>query len=114
MGNNKEYKNRLLEKLNLPGKIRAEDGRGELQPGEGPDITEMMLDPSYLRQSSSLVNEALQKGFDVVQMDDGDLVVTGTRTLVYRFHWDASKGRMVKIPVPQNEQDIEFDNVAEE
>lgn len=113
MGNNREYKNRLLDKLNLPGKIRAEQQADGSDIGDMPDITEIMLDPSYLRQSSSLVNEALQKGFDVVQMENGDLVVTGTRTIVYRFHWDSEKGRMVKIPVPQDEADIEFATAEE-
>jgi hypothetical protein len=108
MGTKREYKNRLLEKLNLPGQMRElQAAEGEL--ATGPDITEIMLDPAYLRQSSTLMKEALQKGFDVVQMENGDLVATGTRTIVYRFHWDSEKGRMVKIPVPQDEADIEFD-----
>ena len=84
------YKNRLLEKLNLPTRIRSEHG-----PRAG-DITEMMMDPRYLRQSSTLVNEALQKGFDVLQLEDGEIVMTGTRTIVYRYYWDAEKGKLMK------------------
>ena len=62
-----------------------------------PEITNMMLDPRYLRQSSSLIQEALQKGFDVLQLASGDIVTTGTKTVVYQYAWDAEKGKLVKI-----------------
>ena len=61
-----------------------------------PEITNMMLDPRYLRQSSSLIQDALQKGFDVLQLANGDIVTTGTKTVVYQYAWDTSKGKLVK------------------
>jgi hypothetical protein len=60
------------------------------------DITNMMLDPRYLRQSSALIQDALQKGFDVLQLANGDIVTTGTRTVVHRYSWDEEKGRLVR------------------
>jgi hypothetical protein len=56
----------------------------------------MMLDPRYLRQSSSLIQEALQKGFDVLQLANGDIVTTGTKTVVYQYTWDEEKGKLIK------------------
>ncbi len=104
------YKNRLLDKLNLPprAKPRAE--------GEGPnarDITEMMLDPRYLRQSSSLINEALQKGFDVLQLEDGEIIMTGTKTIVYRYQWDVEKGKLVKMEIPVDEEQLRRESIFE-
>lgn len=61
-----------------------------------PEITNMMLDPRYLRQSSSLIQDALQKGFDVLQLANGDIVTTGTKTVVYQYAWDNEKGKLVK------------------
>lgn len=61
-----------------------------------PEITNMMLDARYLRQSSSLIQEALQKGFDVLQLANGDIVTTGTKTVVYQYTWDEEKGKLVK------------------
>ena len=58
--------------------------------------TNMMLDPRYLRQSSSLIQEALQKGFDVLQLANGDIVTTGTKTVVHQYTWDNEKGKLVK------------------
>jgi len=61
-----------------------------------PEITSMMLDPRYLRQSSSLIQDALQKGFDVLQLANGDIVTTGTKTVVFQYTWDKEKGKLVK------------------
>ncbi|MDG1286034.1 MAG: DUF2671 domain-containing protein [Rickettsiales bacterium] len=93
------YKNRLLEKLNMPNRSK--------EAGEGVDssITEMMMDPRYLRQSSSLVNQALQKGFDVLQMEDGEIVMTGTKTIIYRYQWDAEEGMLMKKAIESKEED---------
>mgnify|MGYP002781310728 CR=1 FL=1 len=98
------YKNRLLEKLNLPPR-----NKGDGSPSG--NITEMMMDPRYLRQSATLVNEALQKGFDVLQLEDGEIVMTGTRTIVYRYFWDAEKGKLVKAesPVVKEEELASFE-----
>lgn len=56
----------------------------------------IMLDARYLRQSSSLIQDALQKGFDVLQLANGDIVMTGTKTVVYQYLWDEDKGKLVK------------------
>ena len=45
---------------------------------ESSEVANMMLDPRYLRQSSSLIQESLQKGFDVLQLANGDIVTTGS------------------------------------
>jgi hypothetical protein len=89
------YKNRLLKNFNLAGKT-LKSGEGQKPYQLEPAITDMMNDPRYLRQSSALVNEALQKGFDVLQLANGDIVTTGTKTVVYHYAWDAQKGKLVK------------------
>jgi hypothetical protein len=97
------YKNRLLEKLNFPPRAKL---RSEGEERSARDITEMMLDPRYLRQSSTLINEALQKGFDVLQLEDGEIIMTGTRTIVHRYYWDADKGRLMKQEIPVDEEEL--------
>lgn len=61
------------------------------------DLGELMADPDYLRQSSALINEALQKGFDVLQLANGDIVTTGTKTIVHQYSWDSEKGKLAKV-----------------
>jgi hypothetical protein len=59
-------------------------------------MLETMSDARYLRQSSGLINDALQKGFDVLQLSDGDIVMTGVKTVVYQYTWDEKKGELVR------------------
>ncbi len=65
-------------------------------PDSDADTVNMMLDPRYLRQSATLIQDALQKGFDVLQLATGDIVTTGTKTIVYQYAWDDAKGKLVK------------------
>ena len=83
------HNHRLLSKLNLAGKAGFPKDEGE-----DSALTDMMSDPRYLRQSSALINDALQKGFDVLQLADGDIVMTGVKTVVYQYSWDQDKGKL--------------------
>lgn len=87
-----------MRKFNLTAKRLAASAVSA--PRKSPDsdagATNMMLDPRYLRQSSSLIQEALQKGFDVLQLANGDIVTTGTKTVVHQYTWDNEKGKLVK------------------
>jgi hypothetical protein len=88
-----------MKKINLTSKrlsSMANISASKKNPDNEPEITNMMLDPRYLRQSSSLIQEALQKGFDVLQLANGDIVTTGTKTVVYQYSWDEEKGKLTK------------------
>ncbi len=89
-----------MKKINLTSKKSGAMTTKTASENE-PEITNMMLDPRYLRQSSSLIQEALQKGFDVLQLANGDIVTTGTKTVVYQYTWDDSKGKLIKAR-PEN------------
>jgi hypothetical protein len=84
-----------MKKINHPSK-RFLPSAPRRNPEAEPEITNMMLDPRYLRQSSSLIQDALQKGFDVLQLANGDIVTTGTKTVVFQYRWDEEKGKLVK------------------
>lgn len=61
------------------------------------DDGDIMANPDYLRKSQALITDALQKGFDVLQLENGDVVVTGTKTVVTQYAWDTKKGKMAKV-----------------
>lgn len=84
------YENRFLKKFSPVGKNGSK--KGDI---DSP-VVNMMNDPAYLRQSSALINEALQKGFDVLQLANGDIVTTGTKTVVYQYAWDSERNKLVK------------------
>jgi hypothetical protein len=60
------------------------------------NISGMMSDARYLRQSSALINDALQKGFDVMQLADGSVVISGMKTVSYQYYWDENAGKLVR------------------
>lgn len=64
-----------------------------LQPGD------VMLDSRYIKSSSQLIADALQKGFDVLQISNGDIVTTGTKTVVYKYSWDDTAGKLKRTSV---------------
>ena len=65
----------------------------ELQPGD------VMFNSNYIKQSSALISDALQKGFDVLQMANGDIVTTGTKTVVYKYTWEEETGKLKRSNV---------------
>jgi len=87
-----------MRKLNLTAKKLASSIISAPRKNADSDAAtpNMMLDPRYLRQSSTLIQDSLQKGFDVLQLANGDIVTTGTKTIVYQYTWDEEKGKLVK------------------
>ncbi len=86
-----------MKKLNLTSRrINASISAPRKSMDSDMMATNTMLDSRYLRQSSSLIQDALQKGFDVLQLANGDIVTTGTKTVVHQYVWDNAKGKLVK------------------
>ena len=105
------------KKINLGNKRNLSIRVKEFE-NENTAITNMMMDPRYLRQSSSLIQDALQKGFDVLQLANGDIVCTGTKTIVHRYSWDEDKGKLAKLKADKkskkDDMDIDQDEFEEE
>lgn len=105
--------NKIQKKINLGGKRNLSIRVKEFE-NENTTITNMMMDPRYLRQSSSLIQDALQKGFDVLQLANGDIVCTGTKTIVHRYSWDEDKGKLGKLKTDKKSKKDDMDIDADE
>lgn len=66
---------------------------GSSRSGEDDDV---MSDPDYVRQSSKFISEALRKGQDIMQLDNGDIVTTEIKTIITQYRWDEKKKKMVR------------------
>ncbi len=85
------------KKVNIASRMQYINIPQSSQNGASDDQElRVMSDARYLRQSASLIGEALQKGFDVLQLANGDIVTTGTKTVVYTYTWDEEKGKLVR------------------
>ncbi len=89
-GTTMAYKNTLFASLNVTKNAQqtAED--------DGNALSDLMANPEYLRHSSSIINDALKDGFDVLQLPNGDIVTTGTKIITNTYAWDAGKSKLVK------------------
>lgn len=84
------YKNKIFNSMNITRDARSAASE------EHSDLAELMANPEYLRYSSSIINDALKDGFDVLQLPNGDIVTTGTKIVTNTYVWDASKSVISK------------------
>jgi len=63
-------------------------------PENKPDVFE---DLKYICNSTSLIVDSLQRGCDVAQLPDGDIIVTETKVINSHYSWDKAKQKMTKI-----------------
>ncbi|AZL15305.1 DUF2671 domain-containing protein [Rickettsiales endosymbiont of Stachyamoeba lipophora] len=61
--------------------------------GEAP----VFGDVNYMRKSASLINDSLHKGCDVIQMANGDIFITETKTVTFQYRWDDKKGKLARV-----------------
>lgn len=54
-------------------------------------------DENYIDASEEIIKDALKNGFDVIHMENGDIITTGTKVIVTQYHWDGQKKKMVKV-----------------
>ena len=59
----------------------------------GDVVSDLAKDLNYIKKSSALVSDALQKGADIMQLATGDIVVTEMKTVTYKYVWNNKKGR---------------------
>ncbi len=58
--------------------------------------TEIFTNLKYICKSTQIITESLQKGLDVSQLQNGDLIISEVKTINTQYIWDEDKGRMIK------------------
>lgn len=61
------------------------------------NINPPFSDVRYICQSATLITESAQKGFDIVQLSNGDIVVTEVKLVNILYKWDNIKKKFAKI-----------------
>ncbi len=51
----------------------------------------------YICQFTDLITESLQKGFDIAQLPNGDVIVTEIRRINVQYRWDKQKRKIIKL-----------------
>lgn len=58
--------------------------------------SKILTDLKYICKSANLITESLQRGCDVAQLGNGDIIITEVKTVNTQYTWDETKGRMVR------------------
>ncbi len=58
---------------------------------------DIFSDIHYICRSTPLIVDSLQKGLDVAQLPNGDIVITEVRTVNTHYSWDKNKQKMTRI-----------------
>jgi hypothetical protein len=68
---------------------------------EDRDEDDLMSDIRYICKSCSLITDALQKGCDVMQMPNGDIIISELKTVTLQYTWDDKKGKLIRTQMGQ-------------
>ena len=58
---------------------------------------DIFQDIRYICKTTPLITESLRDGRDVVQMPNGDIIVTEIKTVSTQYSWDERKQRMLRV-----------------
>jgi hypothetical protein len=70
-------------------------GMKDKNPSKNDD-NNIMADMRYISKSCALITESLQKGCDVMQMPNGDIIVSELKTVTFNYTWDVKKGKLMR------------------
>ncbi len=54
-------------------------------------------DINYIRKSTNLVNDALGKGADIMQLANGDILITEIKTVTYKYSWNKEQNKFERM-----------------
>lgn len=103
----------LLRKINIASKTSPASVIAEAMESGG-SMDDLMTNPHYLRQSHILVTDALKKGYDVLQLENGDIVTTGTKTIVTQYTWSQDDGKLVRVKAAAKKKKVAAKRIESE
>jgi hypothetical protein len=51
----------------------------------------------YICKSGALITESLERGSDIMQMPNGDIIVSEMKAVTFYYAWDKVKGNLVRL-----------------
>lgn len=58
--------------------------------------TNPIINTKYIDYSSNIITEALGNGSDVMQLSNGDIIITEYKATTSYFKWDNTKKKLIK------------------
>lgn len=77
--------------------LRKKQFNTDSAPRQGNE-EDIILDIKYIRESCALIAKALKNGCDIIQMPNGEIVITELKAVTIQYIWDDEKGKLVRGP----------------
>jgi len=75
----------------------ASEKKTETKQATDENTKDIFDNLEYICGSTGLIVESLQRGLDVAQLPNGDVMITEVKIVNTQYSWDQNKKRMVKI-----------------
>ena len=56
----------------------------------------ILSNPSYICASSQVITNALKQGSDVMQLPNGEIIITEYKAITVHYHWDIEKKKIIR------------------
>lgn len=73
------------------------DAALKIEENQELETNDTLCDVKYICKSSNLITDALQKGMDVAQLPNGDIIITEVKTVNVQYSWDSDKNKMIRV-----------------
>ena len=81
-----------MNNIDLSSTANKIDGKKEKHTSE----FDLFNDVGYLCKATPLIVSSLQRGCDVAQLPNGDILVTEVKVINTQFSWNKQKNKMVR------------------
>jgi len=71
--------------------------KNSLSTNKEEENEDIFSDINYICKSTPLIVSSLQKGLDVAQLPNGDVLITEVRVVNTQYSWDKDKQKLTKI-----------------
>ena len=71
--------------------------KNELSTNKEEENEDIFSDINYICKSTPLIVSSLQKGLDVAQLPNGDVLITEVRVVNTQYSWDKDKQKLTKV-----------------
>ena len=65
---------------------------------EEEQAQDYLSDPVYICKSSDLINKSLKQGHDIIQLPNGDILITEIKSVLVQYSWDKDRNKFHKHP----------------
>lgn len=80
--------------------MRMEDKNSAAFKNKNPNVANAdypFSDVRYICQATDLITQSIRQGFDIAQLENGDISVTEIKVINVHYKWNSIKQKFIKV-----------------